>query len=288
VEARVRPAGAALALAILAVAGGCDAFQPPQAPPLADEASKPAAPPPAAQPTPAPDPRIAIRDETPKLHFEWSAPPQVLKEPALLDMLRAEAVRARSEATESAEQEPREDISHFYKKEWQVTADTPRLLALSAHVDTFTGGAHGMQTFDSLIWDRQAQRRLGFGDLFATPAEAYRLLTPAFCRGLDAERAKKREGVESGGGWMDECPELAELTIVLARNSTATDAGGSGDDRIDRLTVLIEPYTAGPYAEGSYEVALPFPLPLQPLLKPDYAPLFTTGLAAPNPGAPSE
>ena len=43
---------------------------------------------------------------------------------------------------------------------------------------------------------------------------------------------------------------------------------------IDGLTVVVGPYSAGPYAEGSYEVALPVDAAMRDAIKPDYRDAF--------------
>jgi len=44
--------------------------------------------------------------------------------------------------------------------------------------------------------------------------------------------------------------------------------------QIDGLTVVVGPYSAGPYAEGSYEVALPVDAAMRDAIKPDYREAF--------------
>ena len=43
----------------------------------------------------------------------------------------------------------------------------------------------------------------------------------------------------------------------------------------DRVGFLIDPYTAGPYAEGTYEVTLPVTRAILAAVKPEYAESFT-------------
>jgi hypothetical protein len=39
-----------------------------------------------------------------------------------------------------------------------------------------------------------------------------------------------------------------------------------------QVRVLVGPYVAGPYAEGSYIITLPWPEAAQPFVKPQYRP----------------
>ncbi|MEY3269487.1 MAG: hypothetical protein RL480_2247 [Pseudomonadota bacterium] len=39
-----------------------------------------------------------------------------------------------------------------------------------------------------------------------------------------------------------------------------------------QVRVLVGPYVAGPYAEGSYIITLPWPEAVQPFVKPQYRP----------------
>ena len=93
-------------------------------------------------------------------------------------------------------------------------------------------------------------------------------MNETYCAALDQERVEKRQEPLplDGEDWLIGCPSLAEQVIVLV------DA--DGDKRFERLRVLIPPYEAGPYVEGTYEVDVPVTGPVRELIKPEYREVF--------------
>lgn len=159
---------------------------------------------------------------------------------------------------------------HAYTRQvdWKVVTDLPGWLSLSADYYEYSGGAHGMSGFDTLLWDRGAQVARKPIDLFAS-AEALRgAIRAPFCDALDVQRAKKRgEPVQRDGGEMfSECIDPAAQTLIL---------GSSNHKTFDRIGLLVAPYEAGPYAEGSYEVTVPVTAKVMAVLKPQYRAAFS-------------
>ena len=222
--------------------------------------------PPSAEPElPASD--LLVRYEGPALSFRWSLAPEAALEPALVRDMRAEALAERAKVLREAEAASADtrpgDRKYQYEwiERWKPEAETDLLLALSAQQYTYTGGAHGNVLLRSVLWDRGVGRRLGFAELFQTPAKAMAALKPAFCTALDEER-KQRRGGELGQTFND-CPDFAAYPIVPM-----------GDGEINALRVLVPPYEAGPWAEGVYEITLDAAL-VRPFLAARYAPAFT-------------
>lgn len=243
---------------------GCDAQRPTAAPESkTDEAAAPAS-----TPAVVPASDLLIRERSDDLEFVWRMVPDVAAYPALLAELRRDAAgrlaETRKGAAEDRAARPADApfASHHFEQNWRVEADAPRLLSLVGGTDSFTGGAHGMHATQGLIWDKLAAKRLTLPDLFTDWAAARRSIEPAYCRELDRERAKRR-GTPKTGGMFDDCPPLLEQTVTLA---------GWDQNNASGLKVYLDPYTAGPYAEGTYELWV-FPEPaITPLLKPEYRP----------------
>ena len=153
--------------------------------------------------------------------------------------------------------------AHIYRQIWQRVTSTPRFLSLSAGVETYTGGAHGMQTFDTLIWDRNRRKQLKPLDLF-TSGEAFdTAIKDNFCGGI--KRAKAAKGIaadEAPDSPFGKCPPASAQTLWL----------GSSDGRyLDRMTIAIAPYEIGPYAEGSYKINVPVTGALVKAVKAEFA-----------------
>ena len=60
----------------------------------------------------------------------------------------------------------------------------------------------------------------------------------------------------------DSCPKFSELALIPAVSKHR--------GRFDTIHLIAAPYTAGPYAEGDYDIALPVTGRLVAALKPEY------------------
>jgi hypothetical protein len=205
---------------------------------------------------------LLINESTPAISWRWRMAPEAATQPALLAGLRSEALKAattgKGEAARDAADAKKAGFP-FRRYEsisdWSLAADTPRLLALVGESYAFTGGAHGNTGYTANIWDKTAQKSVPFSALFTDWAKARRLIEPAYCAALATEQKAR------GGNPVNNCPKLADQPIVpwagLAAQAT-------------QLRVLLGPYTAGSYAEGSYLITLPWPEGIKPLVKPAY------------------
>ncbi len=209
---------------------------------------------------------LLLRFEGPALSFRWSLAPEAALEPAFVHAMRADALAERTKAMrdhdEAIANPPpgRGPIRSEWWERWQTEAETDGLIALSVRRSEYSGGAHGNLAFRTAIWDRAAGRRIAFAELFADPNAALGVLQPGFCKALDAERARRR-GAQKMPAFRD-CPALSTLAVVPVGTGT-----------IDSVRVLVPPYTAGPWAEGVYEIALEA-APLLPHIAPRFARAF--------------
>ncbi len=209
--------------------------------------------------------------------FQYSWPAQVSAIPGLARQLQQRRTQALAEQKQAwrgtleefADSECNSCKTDSYGKTWQVVADLPRFLSLSANHYVYAGGAHGNYWFDTLVWDRQAND--GEGEaldpyaLFTSTAALHDAVRTPYCEGLKTEQAKRRGTVEDGG-YFSECPKLNQLTLLL---------GSSTGKSFDRLGLLAAPYVAGPYVEGDYEVTVPVTQAILDAVKPEYRAHFS-------------
>ncbi|MGB3806274.1 MAG: DUF4163 domain-containing protein, partial [Erythrobacter sp.] len=106
--------------------------------------------------------------------FDYSWPAAVSAIPPLVTQLS----RDRDEALAQQKTEWREARAEFgssdcvscvnrgYETTWEVVADLPRFLSLSATRWVYSGGAHGNIYYSTLVWDRQADAAIEPVDLF--------------------------------------------------------------------------------------------------------------------------
>jgi len=204
--------------------------------------------------------------------FSYKWPAAVSAVPALVQRFTAE--RDQLLAEQKAEWD--EAVAEFagqdcvactirsYEKTWQVVADLPRYLSLSASFSIYSGGAHGNRSYDALVWDRETKAAIDPKAMFRSPEVLQDALGAAWCKDLKAERVE-RLGADNAVDDMFPCPPIAELTVLL---------GSSNKQTFDRIGLIAAPYVAGSYVEGSYEVTLPVTKPVLGAVKPEYKAAF--------------
>jgi hypothetical protein len=219
-------------------------------------------PPALAAPPVIPASDLLINQSTPAISWRWRMAPEAATQPPLLAAMRSDALKAAATAKTEAARDATEAKKagfpfHRYEaiSDWSLAADTPHLLALAGETYAFTGGAHGNTGYATKIWDKASQKPIPFSALFTDWARARALIEPAYCAALATEQKAR------GGNGVNNCPKLADQPVVpwagLATRAT-------------QLRVLIGPYAAGSYAEGSYLITLPWPDGVKPLVKPGY------------------
>lgn len=247
---------------------GCSEDAPTKAEKIA-AASVPGAPPEAAADEAAKQaPASKVSENNDLIEFAYSYPADAARIPELAKMFDADRaakrealIAAARRDKEAAEKDGFPYRKHSHLQTWQRVTSTPRFLSLSAEIGTYSGGAHGMQSFDTLIWDRNRRKRMNPLDLFESSAAFDAAVRDAFCAGI--KRAKKAKGVEEApDSVFAECPPASAQTVWL----------GSSDGRyLDRLTIAIAPYEIGAYAEGSYKINVPMTGALVKAVKDEFA-----------------
>ncbi len=229
-------------------------------------------------PAPAPG-EVAFTDNASQgeatREFAYAWPAQVSAIPALTQRFTAERDRLLAEQKadwqvslkEFEGQDCVSCINRSFEKTWQVVADLPRFLSLSASFYFYTGGAHGNGAYDALVWDREAGAALDPKAMFRSPAALQEALGAPWCRALKAER-QKRLGADYSDDGIFPCPPIEDLTVLV---------GSSDRTSFDRIGLLAAPYVAGSYAEGSYEVTLPVTPAVLAAVRPEYRAAFARG-----------
>lgn len=185
-----------------------------------------------------------------------------------LEKQRAEIAGQAAEAKRDADKEGYPYRPHSLGTGWEVVANLPDWLSLSAGISSYSGGAHGNFGFDALLWDKRADKLRGPLDLFRSERAFAETVQGALCAELDRQRAEKLGAPVPAGStdMFDECIDPNETVIIL---------GSSNRKTFDRIGFLIAPYIAGPYAEGDYEVTLPVTAALLATVKPQFRASFS-------------
>lgn len=228
-------------------------------------------------PPPASPPARPFKAEakTDVLEFSYAWPAEAAAVPAIAARLNDEMDRSKTDALKLADEDRKSAKANGYpfhahslQTEWTTHAATPRLLSLLGQFHVYTGGAHGMTGYNPLLWDRTTGQEVAFATMLTSPGALKQASDRRFCDALDAARAEKRGApvVRSGQDDFTACPDMMKQTIVPESKDGKT---------IDTLNIVIGPYEAGPYAEGSYDIPLPVNAAMLQAIRPDYREAFS-------------
>ncbi|MFB0873679.1 MULTISPECIES: DUF4163 domain-containing protein [unclassified Sphingobium] len=224
----------------------------------------------AGTPPPAPPAKpFATSEKTEFLEYGYAYPAQAAAIPFLVAKFdkamaasKADALKMAKEDSASAKQSGYPFRAHSLDTKWTVAADTPRFLALRSETYVYTGGAHGMTAYDVILWDKARKRETSVKALMTSPQAFATAIQDRFCATLDQQRAEKRGApVVRGDDDFTQCIDPMEQVLVpTSRDGKAVDA----------MTVVVGPYSAGPYAEGTYEVPVPVDAAMRKAIKTEY------------------
>lgn len=213
--------------------------------------------------------------KTADYQFDYTYPADAARIPAVRRWLDAESARLRAKTVHDAAQARREARGAGFpfrpystEKTWKRVADTPRFLSLSSDSYVYTGGAHGQPASGALLWDKAAGRILDSKAVFTSPAAVQAALGADFCARLKMLRTRRVGGAIASQDISGQCPATRELTLLL---------GSSSGRAIDRIGLIADPYVAGSYAEGAYEVTLPVTAKVIAAVRPAYRSAFAPG-----------
>lgn len=264
---------AVLVLASLILVAACGKEEPAPAPTASDAAVATA---PASE-APPPAEAVSIKTQNPRYSFSYAYPAAAAGIPALKAQLDNEMAKARAELAsiakegESAAKAEDFEFNPFDQStKWTVVTDLPGWLSLKRDYYEFTGGAHGNYGTGALLWDKAAGQARDVLTLFVSKAAFDAALRPAFCNALDKQRAERRGAPvdRTSSDSFDDCLAPSDVTVLL---------GSSNKQQFNRIGLIADPYAAGPYAEGSYEVTLPVTPALLKAVKPEYRAAFAAG-----------
>lgn len=231
-----------------------------------------------AEPEPLPPGTVSFKDEEVRdeavRDFSYTWPAEVAAVPALVRRFTADRTEMLAdqkadfaEGLSYADAEGCFGCNRSIDKSWSVVADVPRYLVLSGAFYIYSGGAHGNTGYETLVWDRQAKKSFDPRKMFRSAKALQEVLGDPWCKALKAERAE-RLGEEYSDYSIFPCPPISDLEVQPTSSDGKT---------FDRLELLAEPYVAGSYAEGVYQVTLPVTPEVLAVVKPRYKAAFTLG-----------
>jgi len=116
---------------------------------------------------PRPPGSVCIGRLTPSYAFAFLYTAEAAREPTLVRLLRGEARRSEAWIAARGREWARERAEYggelnplSYEESWEVDAATPQLIAASASIMHYTGGAHGGIEYKAMLIDRRSGRRI--------------------------------------------------------------------------------------------------------------------------------
>ncbi len=219
--------------------------------------------------------------------LEWSifVPEAAMAIPRLGPGLVAEAQAAVADYRAQAEESRANPATPFQTwlldLEWSTAFQNAAVLSLEGRRTEFSGGAHPVTGYDSLLWDQATLRRLTLADLFANRRDRGPALSAVSDAALEAyrvEAARKSATGEADEYWDVNAREVLQPTAGSFENFVLVASDATG--RAAGVELLYGPYVLGPYVEGDYRLFISADV-LVPHLASRFRDLFGGAPAAP-------
>jgi hypothetical protein len=200
---------------------------------------------------------------------------RIKADPALAANCLAEGKAWAAKNRADADKERKQDAGLFSnawsferKYETRSVVDGRYLSIIRADYE-YTGGAHPNSSSNTILWDRQAGKRISIRPFFTETADngpTLKAMRQVIVASLKAE--KKKRGVEGLDEGAIEAIEPKLLKIGPVSLAPSTEEGKSSG-----LTFHYSPYAVGSYAEGGYVAFVPWDA-LKPYLTPEGIKVF--------------
>jgi hypothetical protein len=215
---------------------------------------------------------LAFADDT--ISFSAAIPPGPENDP-ILTYLRTDALayfakyKADARKSEGGVAMPWE-----VQIEWKYTAKTSDIVSLVGTAYEFTGGAHGMTYTDTHIAKAATGEQIAIESMLTSGA-----ISPAMVIGVcEALKKLKLERIGSATIYDEPIVCAGAQTNIKLEEAKVGLAPSTESNKFAGMFVYYDAYAVGPYAEGSYALALPHEIFVEDL-RPEYKALFGGKLA---------
>ena len=191
----------------------------------------------------------------------------------ILALYKADADQAKTDAKEDKEDNP---SFHPYSIDtvWRVTFENATVVSLSGDTDADTGGAHPNQGFQTIVWDKQANRAVPIEALFPPDQVKAALTAIADAAGkawtktyIQRSGQKPGQDTDLAGGGIGADPEKLK-TYAL------TDA--KGQSAANGIVLLYGAGQIWPHVLGDFRLAVPAAV-FTKYLSPQWKSVFSAG-----------
>ncbi len=172
----------------------------------------------------------------------------------ILALYKADAEQAKTDAREDQDGNPN-FRRYAVDTVWRVTFENDAVLSLSAEINSDTGGAHPNQAFQTLVWDKKANRAVPVDALFQ-PDQAKSALTAIADAASKAwtrtyiQRSGEKPGPDAdvaGQGIGADPEKLKNYALTYAK----------GQARANGIVVLYGAGQVWPHVLGDFRLTVP-------------------------------
>jgi hypothetical protein len=214
------------------------------------------------QPVLAAEPKPDATIKTKAIEASVILDEKVKADPAMASDCLAEGKKWMEKNAADAASELKQDPQFFKDGGWtferkyavrSVVADRYVSILRDDYMDTH--GAHPNSTVDTIIWDKEAGKRISIRPLFTETNDngpTMKAMLKAVIESLKVEKKKRDAGETATAEWFKGLePKLLKIgSVTLAPSTEASKSSG--------LTFHYPPYAVGPYAEGEYVAFVPW------------------------------
>jgi hypothetical protein len=226
-------------------------------------------------------PITVIKSKTKSGEIEVSIDDALRAYPGLYENLAAEARREAVKWRAGADTALRKKEPPFgttggyyeYSRGYTLRSAIGRYISVLRGDSTFTGGAHPNSFTNTILWDRDAKKRISIRPFFRETADNGPTMTAMAKLLRAAVHARKKELDRP----VEDDPEtdtwLKDIEASLLKLGPVTLAPSSESNRSSGLTFHFSPYAVGPYAEGPLTAFVPWTA-FKDFLSPEGTALF--------------
>ncbi|MGY8661829.1 DUF4163 domain-containing protein [Bradyrhizobium sp. UFLA05-109] len=188
----------------------------------------------------------------------------------ILALYKVDADQAKSDAKDDREGNP---SFHPYSIDtnWRVTFESDAVLSLSAETNADTGGAHPNQAFQTLVWDKKADRAVPIDALFQPEQvrDALMAIADAAAKAWArtyTQRSGQQPGPDTdvaGNGIAADPDKLKAYALTYAKGEMAANG----------IVLLYGAGQAWPHVLGDFRLAVPATV-FAKYLKPQWKAVF--------------
>jgi|GEM_PF-5767120 len=191
----------------------------------------------------------------------------------ILALYKADADQAKADAKEDKDGNPN---FHPYRIDtiWRVTFENEAMLSLSGDTDADTGGAHPNQAFQTIVWDKKANRAVPIEALFRPDQVKAALSAIADAASKSwtrtyTQRSGQKPGQDTdlaGSGIAADPEKLKTYALTYAKGETSANG----------IVLLYGAGQVWPHVLGDFRVAVPAAAFVK-YLAPQWKAVFTPG-----------